>query len=118
MEQEKKLCQGKATIAYNNLLGYKKGEDGNPVVIDSEAEVVKFIYNNYLAGDSMTVIKNKLEQNQMQTKKGNIKWTNGAIRTILKNEKYVGDVIMQKTYVVDCISKRLKLIMVNCRSIG
>ena len=100
--------QGKALIHYNNLLGYEKGEDGNPKVVPEEAEVVRFIFNSYLAGSSLSGIKSDLEQSGVITSRGKEAWSITPIQHILRNEKYVGDVLMQKTYTTDCISKKVR----------
>lgn len=100
--------QGKALIHYNNLLGYEKGEDGNPTIIPDEAEVVRFIFNSYLSGNSVASIKRDLEERGIKTPRGKTSWSIAPIQHILRNEKYVGDILMQKTYTTDCISKKVK----------
>jgi site-specific DNA recombinase len=100
--------QGKALVHYNNLLGYEKGEDGNPTIIPDEAEVVRFIFNSYLSGNSVANIKRDLEERGIKTATGKTNWSIAPIQHILRNEKYVGDILMQKTYTTDCISKKVK----------
>ena len=100
--------QGKAIIHYNHLLGYEKGDDGNPRIVKDEAKIVRLIYNSYLAGSSLTNIKRVLENRGIKTPQGKDVWSIAPIQHILRNEKYVGDVLMQKTYTTDCISKKVR----------
>ncbi|MBP3509332.1 recombinase family protein [Oscillibacter sp.] len=100
------MREGKTTIQYKHLYAYERGEDGTPKIIPEQAEVVRRIYDSFLAGYSMRMIKESLEQDGVQTVKGNTDWSISAIRNILKNEKYCGDVLQQKTYTSDCISRK------------
>ena len=101
------MREGKAHIQYNRLYAYEKGEDGNPKIIPEQAEVVRSIYDQYLTGASLRMIKERLESQQIPNGAGNIHWTLSSIRSILTNEKYCGDVLLQKTYVSDCISRKV-----------
>ena len=100
------MREGKATIQYKHLYAYERGEDGTPKIIPEQAEVVRRIYDSFLAGYSMRMIKELLERDGIQTVKGNTDWSISAIRNILKNEKYCGDVLQQKTFTSDCISRK------------
>lgn len=101
------MREGKAHIQYNRLYAYEKGEDGNPKIIPEQAKVVQSIYDQYLTGASLRMIKERLEDAHIINVAGNTKWTITAIRSILTNEKYCGDVLLQKTYVSDCISRKV-----------
>lgn len=101
------MREGRAHIQYNRLYAYEKGEDGNPKIIPEQAEVVQSIYDQYLTGASLRMIKERLESEQIPNGAGNIHWTLSSIRSILTNEKYCGDVLLQKTYVSDCISRKV-----------
>lgn len=101
------MREGKASFHYDRLYAYEKGEDGNPKIIPEQAEVVRSIYNQYLAGASLRMIKEKLEAKQIPNVSGNTQWTLTAISGILRNEKYCGDVLLQKTYISDCISRKV-----------
>ena len=101
------MREGKAVIQYSKLYAYKRGEDNKPRIIPDQAEVVKDIYSQYLSGSSLRMIKEKLEANQIRNAAGGENWTLTAIRSILTNEKYCGDVLLQKTYISDCISKKI-----------
>lgn len=101
------MREGKAHIQYNRLYAYEKDEDGKPKIIPEQAEVVQSIYNQYLTGASLRMIKDRLESQQIPNGAGTIHWTLSSIRSILTNEKYCGDVLLQKTYVSDCISRKV-----------
>ena len=94
-------------IQYNRLYAYEKGEDGKPKIIQEQAEVVRSIYEQYLSGASLRMIKERLEMEQIPNVTGGSQWTITAIRSILTNEKYCGDVLLQKTYISDCISRKV-----------
>lgn len=100
------MREGKASFRYGTLYAYEKGEDGNPKVIPEEAEVVRRIYREYLAGGSLRQIAAGLEADHIPSPTGK-GWSINVIRNILTNEKYAGDVIRQKTFVADPISKRV-----------
>lgn len=101
------MREGKAIIQYSRLYGYKKGADGQPEIVPERAEVVRRIYDQYLAGASLPMIKEMLETEQIPNVKGTPTWSLSAIRGLLTNEKYYGDVLMQKTFISDCISKKI-----------
>ena len=101
------MREGKAIIQYDRLYAYEKGKDGNPKIIPEQAEVVRSIYEQYLTGASLRMIKERLEAEQIPNVSGNAQWTITAIRSILRNEKYCGDVLLQKTYISDCISRKV-----------
>ena len=101
------MREGKAIIQYDRLYAYEKGVDGNPRVIPEQAEVVRSIYNQYLTGASLRMIKERLESEQILNVAGNPQWTITAIRGILTNEKYCGDVLLQKTFISDYISRKV-----------
>lgn len=100
------MKSGHVTMQYKQLLGYEKGPDGKPRIIPEQAEAVRFIYDRYLAGDSIQEIKAALESREIPTVSGKKEWMGSHIRSILTNEKYCGDVLLQKTFIQDCISKK------------
>ena len=100
------IKDGKVTFQYKTLLGYEKGPDGNPVIIPEEAETVRRIFEWYLAGKSVRDIRLVLVAGGFRNAVGNTDWTTSNLRSILTNEKYCGDALLQKTFVKDCISKK------------
>lgn len=101
--------EGKVSFIYNNFLGYKKGVDGEPEIVPEEAEIIKLIYDRFLKGDSMKNIADYLTAQQILTPMKKEKWAASTVQSILTNEKYMGDAIINKTYTVDCISKKVKV---------
>ena len=101
------MKSGHAIMQYKWLLGYEKGPDGKPAIVPEQAETVRFIYDRYLAGETLQGIKEALEAQRSLTATGSTTWTTVNIRSILTNEKYCGDVLLQKTFIADCISKKV-----------
>ncbi len=99
----------KGTYAFRyNILGYRKGDDGQPEIVPEEAEVIKKVFSLYLDGYSVNQIVEYLEGKGIENKSGKTKWSKATIQNMLSNEKYVGDMLMQKTFRTDCISKKTK----------
>lgn len=105
--KEKAFREGKVQFQYKHLLGYKKGDDGKPEIVPEEAEIVRMIYKLFLDGYSMRNIKKVLENKGILTATGKKIWNESLISSILKNEKYVGDALLQKTYTLDCITHKV-----------
>lgn len=98
------MKEGRVSIRYKCLYAYEEGEDGNPKIIEHEAVVVRSIFEKFLAGYSIQMIKDELEKDHSPAPMGGSEWSTAGIRNILKNEKYCGDVLMQKTFTADPIS--------------
>ena len=95
---------GKFAFPYGRIIGYRKGADGKPEIIPEQAEVIRLIFNRYLQGDSLQSIKAKLETAGALTARGNTAWSAQSIQRILQNEKYCGDVLLQKTFTEDVLT--------------
>ena len=95
---------GKYAFPYGRIIGYRKGADGKPEIIPEQAEVIRLIFNSYLQGDSLQSIKTKLETAGALTARGNTEWSAQSIQRILQNEKYCGDVLLQKTFTEDVLT--------------
>jgi len=89
------------------LLGYDTDEYGDMVITENEAEVVRTIYQLYIEGSSSCLIAKILTEAGIPTARGNTKWWSGSVLCILKNERYCGDVLMQKTCTVDYLSHKV-----------
>lgn len=100
------MREGKVRIQYKRLYGFKRGEDGGLEIVPEQAVVVRSIYDQYLAGASYSMIKERLEAEHILNASGKQEWSLSVIRSILTNEKYYGDVLQQKTFTQDCISKK------------
>lgn len=107
MGKRKRFAEGK-NLPYSHFLGYDRGADGTMVVNKKEAEVVKMIYRLYLGGLSFYSIARELMAKGIPAPAGGAKWHASTIQSILKNEKYKGDALLQKKFVVDFLSKKLK----------
>lgn len=105
--KEKAYREGKVPFQYKKLLGYRKGADGKPEIVPEEAETVRSIFNLYLDGYTLLNIAHILMDQKITTATGKSEWTKSAIQSILKNEKYVGDALLQKTFTVDCITHKV-----------
>lgn len=101
--------EGNVPFHYKRFLGYRKGADGKPEIDPEEAEIVKTIYDRFLAGCSFGGIIKHLEENGIPSPAGNPNWQYSTIQSILTNEKYKGDAVINKTYITDCISKTVKV---------
>ena len=96
---------GQVQVNHNHFLGYTKDADGNLIIDPEQAEVVKRIYREYLEGYSMDRIAKGLEADGILTGAGKTKWWTSTISKILRNEKYIGDALLQKTYTTDFLNK-------------
>ena len=98
---------GTLKIPCHWLYGYKKDADGKFCIVPEQAEVVREIYERYKDGASLRNLKDWLEGNQIKTVLGTADWSISVIKGILTNEKYCGDVLLQKTFCTDVISKKI-----------
>ena len=101
--------EGNVPFQYKRFLGYRRGPDGKPEIDPEQAVVVKRIYERFLAGDSLATIANDLNNDGVPTPSGIGRWQRGTIESILTNEKYKGDAILNKTYIRDCLSKKVMI---------
>ena len=102
------MKEGKAIINYKHLYGYRKGADGKPEILPEQAEIVRKIYDLFLSGTPIRGILEYLNANSIPNISGESQWAKNAVNSILTNEKYCGDVLLQKTYIDDCINKKVK----------
>ena len=100
--------QGKGRLNTAQFLGLDKGEDGRTlVIIPEEAALVRRIFREYLEGYSPNMIANGLMRDEILSPAGKPTWYQSTIDSILRNEKYCGDLLLQKYYVVDVLSHKL-----------
>ncbi len=97
---------GNVPMQYKKLLGYKKGENDLPEIVPEEAEIVEEIFRSYLDGMSLMQIADSLNSRGIKTKHKQTVWQTEVVKSILINEKYTGDALLQKTYITDCITKK------------
>ena len=98
--------QGHVQVNHNRFLGYTKDADGHLIIDPNQAEIVRRIYREYLEGFSMDKIAAGLERDGVLTGAGKAKWHTSTINKILRNEKYMGDALLQKTYTTDFLTKK------------
>ena len=98
----------KGEMLVRRMFGYGKSTDGQLYIIPEEAEVVRLIYGKYLEGESLNSIARILKEKGIKTIRGNTEWNVNSIRTILINEKYIGDAMAQKTFTIDYLTKTRK----------
>ena len=96
-------------IGYNGCYGYNYNIETKEITInEDEANIVRYMFERYVEGIGSSSIAKELTAKGIKTPKGGTKWCESTIRGILKNEKYIGDVLMGKTFTIDPIShKRL-----------
>ena len=107
--QRKRFADGKVSMPYKHFLGYRRGEDGLPEIVPSEAKTVRLIYLMFLEGHTPYGIKRALEAEGVLSPAGKKTWQTATILSILTNEKYKGDALLQKTYCVDFLTKKMKV---------
>lgn len=96
---------GKVQVNHNRFMGYTKDENGHLIIDEAEAEIIRRIFREYLAGKRLQEIGRGLEADVILTGAGKEKWRPETIKKMLKNEKYMGDALLQKTYTTDFIEK-------------
>lgn len=103
-----RMRSGKAVLNHTRILGYTKDETGKLVVVPKEAEIVRKIFSLYLDGNRVRKIKRYLEENGIKTVTGKTKWSTSTIDRILSNEKYMGNLLLQKIYTPDFLTGKQK----------
>ena len=86
--------------------GYKHDENGKLVVDEKEAEVVRLIFRMSKEGASLSQISQTLQEQGIPSPRGKAVWSRESLRKMLNNEKYLGKVVLQKTFVADCLSHK------------
>lgn len=95
---ENRMQNGTSLLYNRRCFGYRKNENGTLEICPEEAEVVHLIFDFYLRGGSILSIIKELENRQIQTPSGKKKWCTQTVVKILTNEKYIGNVLLKKTY--------------------
>lgn len=86
--------------------GFRKAPTGEMCIVEEEAAVIRNMARWFLDGDSLERIKHRLEEAGIETTTGKKTWSTGTIYNILTNEKIMGDVLLQKTFTADYLTKR------------
>ncbi len=83
--QRKRFADGKVSLPYGQFLGYEKGKDGLPKIVESEAVTIRVIYRLFLEGKTPSGIANHLTQSEVPTPSGKLKWPVSTVESILTN---------------------------------
>lgn len=118
----KRFADGKVSMPYKQFMGYRRGKNGTPEIVEAEAQIIRTIFRRFLEGATPAIIarelnaadipcpsrKSLLGENEIEAgkaRKKTARWSPSTIESILTNEKYKGDAILQKTYCTDYIKK-------------
>jgi len=104
----KSFSDGKVSMNYKSFLGYRRGEDDMPEIVPEEAEIVQTIYRRFLEGGTVHEIAKALTAAGVPTPMKRKTWSETTVQSILTNEKYMGDAILQKTFCTDFLTKKMK----------
>jgi len=105
----KRFQDGKLILPYKRFLGYERGEDGMPQIVEQEAEIVRSIFRLFINGKTFSAIAKHLTDNDIPTPGHRKIWQSATVRSILTNEKYKGEALLQKGYTVDFLTKQRKI---------
>lgn len=98
---QKSFKTGMSKIANKICYGYSKASDGGLTINKKEAQIVRFIFDRYLSGDSLGKIADALTEKKVASPSGKDKWSRKVVDGLLSNEKCAGQVLLQKTIVMD-----------------
>ena len=106
----KRFADGKLSLAYGSFLGYEKGPDKDHplVIVEDQAKIVRRIYSMFIEGKTPFTIAKTLTEEGIPTPAGKQKWGVAVIESILTNEKYKGSALLQKSFTVDFLEKKIK----------
>ena len=107
--QRKRFADGKVSMPYKQFLGYRKGANGLPEIVPKEAEIVRTIYRMFIEGKSTNAIARYLTQQGIPTPARKTVWQKATVESILRNEKYKGAALLQKSFTVDFLQKKTKI---------
>jgi DNA invertase Pin-like site-specific DNA recombinase len=103
---QKRFQQGKAHCPTTTFLGYDKDAEGNLIINEVQAKTIRRIFNEFLSGNGTNKIALNLTKDKVKTGTGRTKWTGNAVYRMLRNEKYCGDILMQKRVTVDFLTHK------------
>jgi len=98
--------EGKVIVNHNRFLGYTKDDNGELIIVPEQAEIIKRIYREFMEGKSPYKIATNLQRDGIITGSGGSRWYDSTVNKILKNEKYMGEALLQKTFTVDFLTKK------------
>lgn len=104
----KRFSDGYVRMRFNNFLGYEKGKDGKAKIIEKDAKVIRLIYKLFMEGYGYRTIAENLMKRHIKSPGGFDKWRDHTVKSILTNERYCGDALLQKNFTVDFLTKKTK----------
>ena len=104
----KRFADGKYSMPYAHFLGYQRGRDGKPEIVEEEAKIIRLIYRLYLEGNSVLGIAKYLTNHGVPTPSGKVQWQHQVVESILTNEKYYGAALLQKRFIEDYLTKKAR----------
>lgn len=107
--QRKRFSDGKVSVGYSQFLGFEKGADGQMKVVPEQAETVRIIYKLFLEGKTTQGIANFLMGHGIPSPAGKPTWRSSTVTSILTNEKYKGDALLQKRFTANFLTKELRV---------
>lgn len=102
----KRFAQGQLLMTTTNFLGYDKDDEGQLIINSQQAKTVKYIFNQYLNGMGISKLARHLIETKYKNGRGVVTWYADTVKEILRNEKYAGDLMLQKTVTVDYLSHK------------
>lgn len=106
--RRRQLAEGQVTFSYSQVLGFKKSDTGGFEIDQEEAKVVRYIFHQVLLGNNPNKIARALTAQGIPTPQGKSKWSYGTVKRMLRNEKYKGDALLQKSFTTDFLTKTTK----------
>jgi len=107
--RRKQFADGKVSLPYKRFLGYEKGPDGLPQIVPEQAKIVVYIFDLFMMGLTPGAIARRLTSEGIPTPGGKAVWQDTTIKSILSNEKYKGDALLQKEITIDYLQKTKKV---------
>lgn len=107
--QRKRFADGKVSLPYKRFMGYEKGPDGQPSIVEEEAAIVREIYDLFISGKTPKAITKILTERGVPTPGGQPQWYVSTVYSILQNEKNKGAALLQKTFITDFLTKKSKI---------
>lgn len=106
--RRRQLAEGQVIFSYSQVLGFKKSDTGGFEIDHEEAKIVRYIFHQILLGNNPNKIARELIAQGIPTPQGKRKWSYGTVKRMLRNEKYKGDAILQKSFTTDFLTKSTK----------
>ena len=104
--KRKSFADGKASVGFKTFLGYDRGTNGEFVINEEQAVTVRYIYKRFLEGFTPYHIAKELTDMGVKTPAGKDKWYQSSVMSILQNEKYKGDALLQKCFTKDFLTHK------------